>query len=150
MAVPAYVAAEAGLLTNSYGENIKCAPIMGSKKNKESMIEVKFPPRQISAVSVQIFEWEDRAHIGRFIARQELPEKYRNILGDSIPINPMSQFNELVGFLYCGDQAISLGLCSERERGEAIIDGQTGSGPKSKTEAAIFNDYVHLGDSQPG
>ena len=54
-------------------------------------------------------------------------------------------------FVHCNDEAISLELCSERQRGLAITRfTRIRRGHPYKFEATVFNDFVHLGSEHPG
>ncbi|KAJ1916370.1 hypothetical protein H4219_003816 [Mycoemilia scoparia] len=144
---------ETANLNRNYANGFKCAPIAGSSKSKESKLMVKFPAPQFGSVSIQIFEWNEKKRIGKLVPEKALPN-------DKLPKEPSSGNEGAVVvdidgtrgtyFLYCDDQAIALELCSERNRGQAVIDYRDPDGKPYKFGAAIFNDYIKMQNEKPG
>ncbi|KAJ1896917.1 hypothetical protein LPJ66_003695 [Kickxella alabastrina] len=151
------VSAELGYLAHGDGEGFKCAGVYGSagkQQGRQSAIELEISPEPPSDISIVIFNYPDSRWIG-------IPVKEGIKVPDEDVGMPSTYFNSasdlenndnqsvVQRFSVCNDETITMGLCSDADRGRPLINDHDNNNPRSFS-SVVYSDYAMLSRSGAG
>ncbi|KAJ2338084.1 hypothetical protein GGH91_004924, partial [Coemansia sp. RSA 2671] len=149
-----HVLAETGFLTNGLGDGFKCAGVYGSRSERQgrrSAIEIVIPPVPPSDIAIAVFDYPDSRWIGIPVKEgTKLPDEKVGLPSSYINGDPYSESAGVHRFTVCNNETMTMGLCTETDRGRPLINDRDNNGKPRLFSSIIYSDYVMLNRSGPG